>query len=191
MKKNTLTIIVATLFCIFCFLMAMLYIKKHVQKKQEAKKTSITTNKANISPEPILLSKVYRTETGVFQFQYPESWFLVETGPESANLSNAPGNTGMSTNSVTMDISVQDAPTGLHLSNFVQCDQSAKGCSNITFNGQPYKVTEMSSSGKTVISYETNHGAKSLTAKVNIGEGLEKQENVKILTAILDTFDWK
>jgi hypothetical protein len=94
-------------------------------------------------------------------------------------------------NGLKMRFEINPAATGVHLNNFVQCDTSSSDCDIITFNDQPYKVTETTTSGKTTIQYETIRGTKAFEANVIIGEGAQKKNNIEILTAVLSSFYWK
>jgi ABC-type lipoprotein release transport system permease subunit len=195
MKRNTLTYIVVGLFLVLAVLTIILMVKKGQQKAMvKQMKGSIATT-VDPTAQPAMLTKKYQTEDGQFQFQYPESWFLVETSPQGAILASDASDTSntdeIQTNGVKMRFQVNAAATGVHLNNFVQCDTSSSDCDIITFNDQPYKVTETTTPGSTSIQYETVRGTKAFEAKVIIGEGTQKKENIEILTAVLSTFYWK
>jgi hypothetical protein len=120
---------------------------------------------------------------------------LVETSPQGAILASDASDTAntedIALNGLKMRFQINPAATGVHLNNYVQCDTSSSNCDIITFNDQPYKVTETTTPGTTTIQYETVRGTKTFEAKVLIGEGAQKKENIEILTAVLSTFYWK
>lgn len=195
MKRNTLTCIVICLFIILAVLTIILMIKKGQQKamiKQMRNELATTPIPTSAGPP---LSKKYQTKDGQFQFQYPESWLLVATSPQSAilasNASDTVNSEDITLNGLKMRFQINPVATGVHLSNFVQCDTRSSNCDIITFNGQPYKVTETTTPGTTTIQYETIRGTKAFEAKVLIGDGAQKKENIEILTAILSSFYWK
>lgn len=195
MKRNTLTIIVAGLFIVLAVLTVILMIKKSQKKAMIKQITNEIATSPIPSPVSPVLSKKYQTADGQFQFQYPETWLLVETSPQGAILASDPSETTDSEtvdmNGLKMRFQVNQAATGVHLNNYVQCETGAVGCDIITFNDHPYKVTETTSSGSTTIQYETIRGAKTFEAKVSIGEGGLKGKNIETLTAVLNTFYWK